>query len=153
MQPLHTGQRYTPEQVLPHRHEMLLADEVNYGVDYGQITLTVRSDSLLCEGECGVPAWVGIEYMAQAMGVFSGVERRQQGGEVQIGLLIGTRRYDSSVPYFPLGARLTTTARLAFHEEQMYVFNCEISDGQHVLAHGDIKAFRPDDIQEFLRHA
>lgn len=152
MDALRTGERYTPEQVLPHRYEMLLADEVDYGADYGQITLTVRPGALFCERD-GIPAWVGIEYMAQAMGVFSGVERRQQGGELQIGLLIGTRRYDSRVPVFALGARLTTTARLVFNEGQMFVFNCEISDGQQVLAHGDIKAFRPDDIHEFLRNA
>ena len=149
---LRTGERYTPQQVLPHRHEMLLADRVDYGADYGQITLTVRPDSLFC-GDEGVPAWVGIEYMAQAMGVFSGVERKQQGGEVRIGLLIGTRRYDSNVPVFPVGAELTTTARLVFSEAQMFVFNCEISDGTQVLARGDIKAFRPDDIHEFLRQA
>lgn len=153
MQPLRAGERYTPEQVLPHRDEMLLADVVDYGADYGQITLTVRPESLLCDGERGVPAWAGIEYMAQAMGVFSGVERQQHGAEPKIGLLIGTRRYDSSVPYFALGAKLTTTARLVFHEAQMYVFNCEISDGRQIVARGDIKAYRPDDIQEFLRNA
>lgn len=153
MEALRAGERYTPEQVLPHRHEMLLADTTDYGADYGQIRLTIRPDSLLCEGERGVPAWVGIEYMAQAMGVFSGVERLQRGAAPKIGLLIGTRRYDSSVPYFALGAQLTTTARLVFHEEPMFVFNCEISDGRQVLARGDIKAFRPDDIREFLRSA
>jgi predicted hotdog family 3-hydroxylacyl-ACP dehydratase len=152
MEPLRTGQRYTPEQVLPHRHGMLLAERVDYGADYGQIMLTVRRDSPFCEAQ-GIPAWVGIEYMAQAMGVYSGVERHQHGGTPQIGLLIGTRRYDSSVPVFSLGAQLTTTARLVFSDAEMYVFNCEISDGQNVLARGDIKAFRPDDIHEFLRRA
>lgn len=152
MNPLQTGHHYIPEQVLPHRREMLLAECVDYGADYGQIMLTVRPDSLFCERD-GIPGWVGIEYMAQAMGVFSGVERLQQGAALQIGLLIGTRRYDSSVPVFPLGAQLTTTARRVFHEDRMFVFNCEISDGQNVLARGDIKAFRPDDIHEFLRNA
>ena len=152
MDPLRVGKHYTPEQVLPHRHGMLLAERVDYGADYGQIILTVRPDSSFCEAD-GIPAWVGIEYMAQAMAVYSGIERHQQDATPQIGLLIGTRRYDSSVPVFALGAQLTTTARLVFSEEQMFVFNCEISDGEHVLAHGDIKAFRPDDIHEFLRRA
>ena len=152
MDPLRAGNHYTPEQVLPHRHGMLLAERVDYGADYGQIILTVRPDSPFCEAD-GIPAWVGIEYMAQAMAVYSGIERHQHGATPQIGLLIGTRRYDSSVPVFALGAQLTTTARLVFSEEQMFVFNCEISDGAQVLAHGDIKAFRPDDIHEFLRRA
>ena len=150
---LRTGERYAVEQVLPHRAPMLLAEAVDYGADYGQIRLTVRADSPFCEGAQGVPAWVGIEYMAQAMGVFSGVERVQNGASPQIGLLIGTRRYDSTVPLFPLGAQLTITARLTFCEGEMFVFQCEISDGQQVLAQGDIKAFRPDDVQAFLRQA
>lgn len=150
---LRTGERYRVEQVLPHRAPMLLAETVDYGTDYGQITLTVRNDSPFCDGAQGIPAWVGVEYMAQAMGVFSGVERLQNGATPKIGLLIGTRRYDSAVPLFPLGAQLTTTARLTFFEGEMFVFQCEISDGKQVLAHGDIKAFRPDDVQAFLRQA
>jgi predicted hotdog family 3-hydroxylacyl-ACP dehydratase len=152
MNPLRAGEHYAPEQVLQHRHRMLLAEAVDYGDDFGQISLTVRPDSPFCEAE-GVPAWIGIEYMAQAMAVYSGVERHQHGATPQVGLLIGTRRYDSRVPIFPLGATLTTTARLVFHEERMFVFDCEIRDGAQLLAHGDIKAFRPDDIHEFLRNA
>lgn len=147
---LRSGERYSAEQVLPHRAPMLLADAVSYGADFGQISLTAREDSLFCEGARGVPAWVGIEYMAQAMGVFSGVERRQQGVAPKIGLLIGTRRYDSDVSYFALGTHLTTTARLTFYEGEMFVFQCEISDGTRVLARGDIKAYRPDDVKAFL---
>ncbi len=147
---LRTGEHYTVEQVLPHRPPMLLADAVDYGADYGQISLTVRADAPFCEGERGVPAWVGVEYMAQAMGVFSGVERRQNGALPKIGLLIGTRRYDSECAYFPLGTRLTTTARLTFFEGEMFVFQCEISDGARVLARGDIKAFRPEQLHDFV---
>ena len=149
--PLQPGTSCVVAELLPHRHEMLLADAVNYGADYGQIMLTIRPDSFFCDGVQGVPAWVGIEYMAQAMGVFSGVQMRQAGQALRIGLLIGTRRYDSEVATFALGTRLTATAKLVSREsEHMYVFACEIADDTRVLARGDIKAYRPDDIHEFL---
>ncbi|HWU69411.1 MAG TPA: hypothetical protein VN046_11060 [Stenotrophobium sp.] len=149
--PLLEGTPCVAQELLPHRHEMLLADTVGYGPDYGRIMLTVRPDTFFCDGVHGVPAWVGIEYMAQAMGVYSGVQMRQQDQPPRIGLLIGTRRYDSEVPVFAIGSKLTATARLVSREsEHMYVFACEIDDGARVLARGDIKAYRPDDIHEFL---
>jgi predicted hotdog family 3-hydroxylacyl-ACP dehydratase len=149
---LRPGRRYTPQQVLPHRQAMLLVDEVDYGPDFGRASLTVRPDTFFCDGVHGVPAWVGVEYMAQAMSVYSGVDLLQQGQAVKIGLLIGTRRYDSEVPLFALGARLTATARLlSWEDNNMFVFACEISDGHRVLARGDLKAYRPEDIREFLR--
>jgi predicted hotdog family 3-hydroxylacyl-ACP dehydratase len=148
---LQVGLRYTPQQVLPHRHAMLLVDEVDYGPDFGQAALTIRADSMFCDGVHGVPAWVGIEYMAQAMSVYSGVDLLQRGLAVKIGLLIGTRRYESEVPVFAIGTRLTANARLvSWEDNDMYVFACEIRDGTRVLARGDIKAYRPEDIHAFL---
>jgi len=151
MESLRTGESYTPQQVLPHRHGMLLVDAVSYGRDYGEAQLTVRTDSPFCDGKHGVPAWVGIEYMAQAISVFSGVEQLQRGQAVKIGLLIGTRRYESEVPLFTIGTRLNIIARLTDREDGgISMFACEIRDDQRVRARGDIKAFRPDDIHAFL---
>ena len=151
MAELRAGEHYTPQQVLPHRYAMLLVEEVSYGPDYGQAALTVHADSAFCDGVDGVPAWVGIEYMAQAISVFSGVEQLQRGSEVKIGLLIGTRRYESEVPVFPIGTRLNIIARLKDREDEgISMFACEIHDDQRVLARGDIKAYRPENIRAFL---
>ena len=148
---LRPGERYEPQQVLPHRHSMLLVDEVDYGPDQGEAVLTIRSDSQFCDGVRGVPAWVGIEYMAQAISVFSGVEQLQRNEQVKIGLLIGTRRYESEVPVFTIGTRLHIIARLSDREDGgISMFACEIRDGQRVLARADIKAYRPEDIRAFL---
>ena len=148
---LRPGEHYEPLQVLPHRHSMLLVDEVGYGLDQGEAVLTIRSDSQFCDGVRGVPAWVGIEYMAQAISVFSGVEQLQRNEQVKIGLLIGTRRYESEVPVFTIGTRLHIIARLSDREDGgISMFACEIRDGQRVLARADIKAYRPEDIRAFL---
>lgn len=151
MDALKAGEQYEPLQVLPHRHSMMLVEQVSYGPDYGEAQLTVRADSPFCDGAHGVPAWVGIEYMAQAISVFSGVEQLQRKEQVKIGLLIGTRRYESDVPLFTIGTRLNIIARLTDREDGgISMFACEIRDDQRVLARGDIKAFRPDDIRAFL---
>jgi predicted hotdog family 3-hydroxylacyl-ACP dehydratase len=151
MSELRLGEHYKPEQVLPHRHGMLLIDEVSYGADYGEVMLSIREDSAFCDGVDGVPAWVGVEYMAQAIAAFSGVEQLQRGKEIKIGLLIGTRRYESEVPLFAIGTRLNIIARIVDREDDgISMFACEIRDRQRVLAHGDIKAYRPEDIRAFL---
>lgn len=151
MDGLRTGECYTPRQVLPQRAPMLLVEQVGYGPDHGEASLTIRSDSMYCDGIHGVPAWVGIEYMAQAIAVYSGVELLQRGEPIKIGLLIGTRRYDSAVPMFAIGTQLKIIARLQDREDAgISMFSCEIRDGENVLAHGDIKAYRPEDIHAFL---
>ncbi|PTU31405.1 ApeP family dehydratase [Stenotrophobium rhamnosiphilum] len=151
MTALRLGETYTPQQVLPHGLAMLLVEEVSYGLDYGQAALTIRADSTFCDGVDGVPAWVGIEYMAQAISVFSGVEQLQRDEAIKIGLLIGTRRYESEVPVFTIGSKLNIIARLSDREDEgISMFACEIRDDQRVLARGDIKAYRPNDIRAFL---
>ena len=58
--PLQPGTSCVVAELLPHRHEMLLADAVNYGADYGQIMLTIRPYRFLCYGVQVGPAWGGI---------------------------------------------------------------------------------------------
>lgn len=151
MNELELGLHYSPAQLLPQRHGMLLVDEVGYGRDYGEARLTIRKDSAFCDGVQGVPGWVGIEYMAQAVSAYSGVELVQQGLPVRIGLLIGTRSYDCAVPCFGVGTRLHVLARIVDREDGgINVFACQIGDGESVLARADLKAYRPDDIRAFL---
>ena len=57
----------------------------------------------------GVPAWAGIEYMAQTIAAHAGLEARARGEPPAIGFVIGTRAYSTSVEEFPNGSRLTVT--------------------------------------------
>ena len=149
---LKTGFTYTPEQTLPHRGSMLLIDEVlAYEAEAVRCLVRVRRESPFC-GNDGVPAWVGLEYMAQAMGVYSGIELLQKGESPRIGFLIGTRRYDSIVPTFAIGADLEVSARVVLWEEDnLYAFDCAILHEGRKLAWGEIKAFRPLDVHAYLK--
>ena len=79
--------------------------------------VTIRASTMFCDGVNGVPAWVGLEYMAQACCAFSGVEEVRAGGEPSIGLLLGTRSYRVEVEWFPLGATLHIRADLLLRDE------------------------------------
>lgn len=55
----------------------------------------------------GIPAWAGIEIMAQAAGLYLGMTHHPSGEtRPQAGYLIGARRFEARVPLFPAGAKL-----------------------------------------------
>lgn len=136
------------DEVLPHEGRLLLLDElVEYGPDHVICAVTVREDTQFCETGRGVPAWVGLEYMAQTMCAYSGIDEARAGQKPSIGLLLGSRRYVSEVEWFPLGARLIIRADLLLRDESdLVAFDCTICDGTRVLARGDVKAIRPKDV-------
>ena len=141
-------------QLLPHVGRMLLLDELlEHNDEVITAALTIRSDSVLCDGVTGVPAWVGMEYMAQTACAFSGVDEVRAGQRPSISALLGTRSYRAHVPVFALGTRLTITAQLLMRDDDnLGVFACTIRDAatQAELAVGDIKAIRPANIHALI---
>jgi predicted hotdog family 3-hydroxylacyl-ACP dehydratase len=139
-------------QLLPHKGRLCLLDELlELHAERIVTALTIRADSTLCDGVNGVPAWVGMEYMAQTACAFAGAEERRAGRQPSISVLLGTRRYQTSVPVFPLGARLVITAELVLRDESnLAAFDCTIHSGPTELARGDIKALRPDNLAALI---
>jgi len=148
-----TNPRYAIADVVPHSGRMVLIDELlDYGLDYAVAAVNVRPDSVLSDGVNGVPAWAGLEYMAQTIGAFTGVEDLRSGRRPQIGLLLGCRSYRTHVPMFAIGARLIVRATLEFRDDSnLAIFSCEIQENDVIRATADVKAFRPDDVFAFLR--
>lgn len=144
---------YSIAQVLPHEGRMLLLDELfEYGQEHVVAAVEIRPDSVLCEPGRGVPSWVGLEYMAQTVAAFSGVEEVRLGMKPRIGLLLGTRNYQAKVPYFPIGARLVVRGEMLIRgEDDLVAFACEIRCGDEQYAVGDVKAARPRDIHALVR--
>ena len=140
-------------EVLPHVGRLLLLDELlDASAERVSCAVTIRADSMFCDGVNGVPAWVGLEYMAQTVSAYSGIDEARSGVPATIGLLLGTRRYKSEVPYFPIGARLTVNAEMLLHDENdLVAFDCKILDGDRVLASADVKGLRPKDVLAVIR--
>jgi predicted hotdog family 3-hydroxylacyl-ACP dehydratase len=139
--------------VLPQQGAMLLLDEVlEHGAEHVVCGVTLHERSQFCDGARGVPAWVGLEYMAQTMCAYSGVEEARAGLRPSIGLLLGARRYQAHVDYFPVGARLRIRADLVLRDENdLVAFDCTIHHGEALLARGDVKALRPKDVMAVIR--
>jgi predicted hotdog family 3-hydroxylacyl-ACP dehydratase len=145
---------FSMSQLLPHEGSMLLIDELLRRDDEVIITtLTIRTDSTFCDGVSGVPAWVGMEYMAQTACAYLGVAEARAGKAASISLLLGTRSYRASVPVFTIGTRLVISAHLLVRDDDdLVVFQCRIRDAdtQAELAVGDIKAIRPASVHALI---
>lgn len=149
---LERGARYEPADVMPHRGVMLLLDVIeDYGDDWLEAGLTVRADSVF-GGPAGVPAWVGIEYMAQAVSAWSGIDQVQRGSKPSPGLLLGSRRYEAQRPVFAVGSRLRVRVELVWRDEgNLAAFDCSITEGGQAVARAHLKVYRPDDLAPVLK--
>ena len=113
-------------ELLPHGPEMTLLDRlVEYSPQRSVATVTIRRDSPFAE-RAGVPAWVGIEYMAQTIAAHAGYEARLRGEPPAIGFLLGTRSYSSELEFFPVGATLMISVEPLVTESRLGAFQCTI---------------------------
>jgi hypothetical protein len=92
---------YAIEEVVPHRQDMCLLERItHWDQDTIEAELVVPEAGLFVE-DGQVPAWVGIEYMAQAIAAWAGCRARAAGKPPQLGFLLGSRRYSSPRSSFP----------------------------------------------------
>lgn len=140
------------DQVLPHAGRMMLLDELlSHSDTEVAAAVTIRADSVLCDGVNGVPAWVGMEYMAQTTCAYSGIADVRAGMKPRVSLLLGTRSFKTSVDYFPIGSRLIMTSELVMCDhDDLSVFNCRIRCHDQEWARCDIKTIRPGNIHALI---
>lgn len=144
------------DTLVPHSGAMSLLDTVlSADAETLAAQVTIRPDTMfLAEGAVG--AWVGVEYMAQAVAAHAGHAARQRGEPVRVGFLLGSRRYACAVPAFALGSVLHIHVQRALQGENgLGAFDCRIDDanGGLELATATITVFQPDHVEEFLQRS
>jgi len=120
---------WKPADLLPHAGDMILIDDVLWFDDEQIRTrLHVRHGGLFNRADGSLPAWVGVELMAQSVAAFAGCQARRKGEPVKLGFLLGTRKYACNVEYFPVGCELHIHARRSLEDDSgMGVFECELT--------------------------
>lgn len=142
--------------LVPHSGQMVLLERV-VSADQDNLCAEVRihAGSVLA-GSHGVGSWVGIEYMAQAISAHAGWLSRGRGEAVKVGFLLGSRRYDTSVPYFAFGSVLLVHVhRVLQAENGLGAFDCRIvsadADADAApLATATVTVFQPHNVNQFL---
>lgn len=141
-------------ELLPHGGRMSLLSELLRAEPEG-LTAQVQiseQDLFFDAALGGVGAWVGIEYMAQTVAAWAGLQSRLGGAEPKIGLLLGSRKYRSERDSFQPGERLEVTARREFQADNgLGQFSCEIWIAGQRVASATLTVFEPADPAQFLK--
>jgi predicted hotdog family 3-hydroxylacyl-ACP dehydratase len=136
--------------LVPHAGRMVLLDRV-VSADAENLCAEVRigPESLFClDGTVG--SWVGLEYMAQAIGAWAGYTARLRGEPIKRGFLLGTRRYECLRPFFPIGALLRINVqRLLQSANGLASFECRIEDESGIIASANLSVFQSAEPAEF----
>jgi len=140
------------EDVLPHRGTMRLVDEIAAFSDESVTVLaTVDPQAWYADADGAMPAWIGIELMAQAIAAHVGLIAMRAGGRTRPGVLLGASRYEADVPSFARGARLRIEAQEVLKSEQGHgAYACTIAAGDRRVAQAVVKVFQPTDFEAFI---
>ena len=138
-------------ELLPHAGDMILIDKITRFDDEQIYTcLTVKPDGLFNLPDGSLPAWVGVELMAQSVAAFAGCHARQKGNPVALGFLLGTRKFECNVEAFPAGSELTIHGIRSLEDDNgMGVFECHIH-GPDIEASARLNVFRPPQPSQYL---
>lgn len=156
---------------LPHRGPMLLVERIVASTEEAiRVEARVDGAAWYADADGAMPAWIGVELMAQTTGAHIGFQALMGIAAARPGVLLGTRRYTMQAPRFAAGSRLVIDAeRVLWTEEGHGAYACTIrlmvpsgtDDTDHgptarretpapeVLAEGVIKVFQPADFAAF----
>jgi predicted hotdog family 3-hydroxylacyl-ACP dehydratase len=141
-----TDRCWSVADLLPHAGPAVLLDDIVAHTETGLSTsVTIGPRSPFHQAN-GVPAHVGIEYMAQTCGAFSGAMARLAGEQPRVGFLLGTRRYQSTRGWFADGERLVVSSELVYRDTEIGVFDCLIRSGDEVVAKAQLIVSEPRDV-------
>ncbi len=140
--------RYPPvSHYLPHREPMLLLDEL---VDVTEETchcrVTVSRDGVFApflDVNAHLPAWFGLEIMAQTIGVWSGWHQHEKGApKIALGMLLSARKLSSHVDVLAAGSVLDIFVTLLVQDERFGGFEAEIKCRDEILSSARLNTYQ-----------
>ena len=141
------------EDLIPHRGAMLLLDRVVYFDTENACTeYNPKPDAWYADRDGNMPAWIGIELMAQTVATHAGLLKCAVNAPPKQGVLLGTRRYSAAHPIFLAGKTLSIHSRVILSDPGgLGAYECVIKADGESLATATLKVFEPDDFQSFLQ--
>ena len=135
--------------IIPHRGRMLLLTKVNeYDLNEESIEAEyhITEDCLFYDpAAAGVPAWVGFEFIAQAVSAYMGIKTRIRGEPIKIGFVLSVSQVRMGLPFFKAGSIIVIKAKEFECMDSMYIYKGEIFiEGKKVLE-GKLTVMEVDD--------
>lgn len=141
-----TGRLWPIADLLPHTGTAVLLDAVVGRTETSLSTCVTIGPNAGFYRDGGVPAHIGLEYMAQTCGAFGGALALADGGVPRPGFILGTRRYLAARAWFSDGERLVVTSDLVYRDDEIGVFDCVIRSGDDVVATAQLTVAEPKDV-------
>ena len=117
------------ESIIPHRGKMLLLMRIKeYNLEERALCAEhhVTEDCLFYDSSVGgVPAWVGFEFMAQAISALSGIRDREMGIKPRIGFILSVPSMKIEIPVFKLGSVVELRVKQNVCTGLVYTFDGE----------------------------
>jgi predicted hotdog family 3-hydroxylacyl-ACP dehydratase len=148
-----TSEAFPPiDTILPHRGTMLLVDGVSACGDEALTAYaTVRGDAWYADEDGAMPAWIGIELMAQGVAAHVALLAMRAGGRARPGVLLGTRSYKAHESAFARDARLTISVQEVLRSDAGHsAYECTIDHDGTRYADAVIKVYQPGDFHTFI---
>jgi predicted hotdog family 3-hydroxylacyl-ACP dehydratase len=141
------------DELIAHQPPMRLLDRVlSVDADEAVAELTVRRDNPLFVPGRGLPAYTGLELMAQTIALIDGWRCQHDGVPPKIGFLLGCRRYATELTAFDDGMTLVISVKMVLCGGDMYSFDAQICDAQgRVLATANLNVYAPKNPEAFLK--
>ena len=133
--------------LVPQAGPMCLLDRVlEHGPSHTLCAVDPGRSRLFAAPDGSVPAWVGLEYMAQCIAAHGGLVALARGEPPRPGVLLGSRRLGFGVQRFERDRELRVSARHHRGERGLVAFDCELRDldGGSPLVHGRLHVYLVD---------
>ncbi len=140
------------ELLIPHQPPMRLVERIVGEIEDGLVVIArVDATAWYADKEGFMPAWIGIELMAQSISAWAGLQASRSGLPPLKGFLIGTREYKSYSPRFNAGEELFIEVRKIFSESQgLAAFDCLIRNSSMTLAEATLKVYNTESYESVL---
>ena len=126
---------------LPHRAPMLLLDSVEQvDAEGGLARARIDPNAWYADAQGAMPAWIGLELMAQAISACRGQHLARSGQPGAGGYLVAARGFSSSVSAFPSGSELQVRVTLLEADPSgLCTFQCALLLAQNPVATATLK--------------
>ena len=135
------------EDLLPHRSDMLLIDEILAVDEAHAVTRAVVARRWPLWAGGGVSALIAVELVAQTAGICNGWINRMRHGDnfSRRGWLVGVKKATFAQERLAAGSALITTARNGYKFESFREASGTVRLGSRTIARVTLQLFQPDD--------
>ena len=125
------------QTLIPHRGKMMLLNRViGYDIEQSiQAEYTITRDCIFYDPVLdGVPAWVGFEFMAQAISALTGIRKRAKGEKPNIGFILSIPSLQMEIPLFKNGSSVEVCVKETDCTDMIFTYEGEaLLEGKKVM--------------------